>query len=89
MLPFLLAGPLRFRKELRSKSLSIGVAGLGNASLVAAVNIIVGAGEYTMGVGLTALVLLVLIKEKVLVLSRFGPGSKRRRKGDSPDQQER
>ena len=56
---------------------------------VAAAGIIVGAGEYTTGLGLTVLVLLVLIKEKVLVLSRFGPGFKRRRKGDSPDQQER
>src|SRR5919107_1489616 len=45
--------------------------------------IMIGAGEYTMGIGLTALVLLVLIKEKVPVLSRFGRTSKQRQKGDS------
>jgi hypothetical protein len=49
----------------------------------------IGAGEYTMGIGLTGLILLVLIKEKVPVLSRFGRVSQRRRKGDSLRQQER
>jgi putative Mg2+ transporter-C (MgtC) family protein len=67
----------------------IGLTTAAGLWAVAAVGIMIGAGEYTMGIGLTALVLLVLIKEKVPVLSRFGRVSKRRRKGDSPGHQER
>jgi putative Mg2+ transporter-C (MgtC) family protein len=67
----------------------IGLTTAAGLWAVAAVGIMIGAGEYTMGIGLTGLVLLVLIKEKVPVLSRFGRVSKRRQKGDALSKQER
>jgi putative Mg2+ transporter-C (MgtC) family protein len=61
----------------------IGLTTAAGIWAIAAIGIMIGAGEYAMGIGLTALILLVLIKEKVPVLSRFGRVSHRRRKTDS------
>lgn len=50
----------------------IGLTTAAGIWAVAAVGIMIGAGEYVMGIGLTGLILLVLIKEKTPVLSWFG-----------------
>jgi putative Mg2+ transporter-C (MgtC) family protein len=46
---------------------------------VAAIGIMIGAGEYVMGVSLTVLIMVVLAKERIPVLSRIGHMSSRGR----------
>ncbi|HEX2230322.1 MAG TPA: MgtC/SapB family protein [Candidatus Binatia bacterium] len=61
----------------------IGLTTAAGIWAVAAVGIMIGSGEYVMGIGLTGLILLVLIKEKLPVLSWFGRASRRQRKNGS------
>ena len=61
----------------------IGLTTAAGIWAVAAIGIMIGAGEYVMGIGLTGLILLVLIKENVPGLSWFGRVSQRRRKSGS------
>ena len=63
----------------------IGLTTAAGIWAVAAIGIMIGAGEYVMGVGLTGLILLVLIKEKVPGLSWLGRASNRERKSGSLD----
>jgi putative Mg2+ transporter-C (MgtC) family protein len=63
---------------LREAGQVIGLTTAAGIWAVAAIGIMIGAGEYVMGVGLFGLILLVLIKEKLPGLSWFGRVSNRR-----------
>jgi putative Mg2+ transporter-C (MgtC) family protein len=61
----------------------IGLTTAAGMWAVAAIGIMIGAGEYVMGIGLTGLILLVLIKEKLPGFSWFGRVSRRGRRTGS------
>jgi putative Mg2+ transporter-C (MgtC) family protein len=50
---------------------------------VAAIGIMIGAGEYIMGISLTVLIMLVLAKERIPLVRRIGHTTSRERRSDS------
>jgi putative Mg2+ transporter-C (MgtC) family protein len=50
---------------------------------VAAIGIMIGAGEYIMGVSLTVLIVLVLAKERIPLVRRIGHTTARERRPDA------